>query len=143
MDGNPSSSSSPSQTRFASGGKETIDSLDVRTHHDSDALSASVLPQILTTENVVDFSSALSQLICTADLLKYLNIRELIPLTLLSVEISMLTRDHISKKHPLYFNDYNLRKPSRFVNTPSTVHCIQSPPQSTVATQPHFSQPRW
>eukprot|EP01112_Ceratiomyxa_fruticulosa_P013120 TRINITY_DN3671_c1_g1_i1.p1 TRINITY_DN3671_c1_g1~~TRINITY_DN3671_c1_g1_i1.p1 ORF type:complete len:108 (+),score=17.29 TRINITY_DN3671_c1_g1_i1:300-623(+) len=63
----------------------------------------------LTDQTELDFSPALSQLICTADFLNYLNICELFPLTLISREISMLTCDHISKKYTFDFSNNKLR----------------------------------
>eukprot|EP01112_Ceratiomyxa_fruticulosa_P022949 TRINITY_DN8578_c0_g1_i1.p1 TRINITY_DN8578_c0_g1~~TRINITY_DN8578_c0_g1_i1.p1 ORF type:complete len:154 (-),score=29.79 TRINITY_DN8578_c0_g1_i1:68-529(-) len=111
MDESSSSSPSSLQNRYASDVSETNgDSVAQITPEDGARSVDSIRPQSLTTENVVDFSLALTQLIWAADFLSYLDMRKLFALTLLSKEISMLTRDYISKRHTFKFGDYNTRK---------------------------------
>eukprot|EP01112_Ceratiomyxa_fruticulosa_P022884 TRINITY_DN8527_c0_g1_i1.p1 TRINITY_DN8527_c0_g1~~TRINITY_DN8527_c0_g1_i1.p1 ORF type:complete len:113 (-),score=23.67 TRINITY_DN8527_c0_g1_i1:46-384(-) len=109
--GSNSSRSSFSLKKAASNACETTtDEKVALTSSDSDALNVDFIhTQTTNTENVLDFTPIISQLICGADFLLYLNLDELLVLSLLSKNISMLTRNHISKNHTCYFNDYSLR----------------------------------
>eukprot|EP01112_Ceratiomyxa_fruticulosa_P004834 TRINITY_DN1538_c0_g4_i1.p2 TRINITY_DN1538_c0_g4~~TRINITY_DN1538_c0_g4_i1.p2 ORF type:complete len:102 (-),score=17.50 TRINITY_DN1538_c0_g4_i1:445-750(-) len=99
MDVNYSSPSSSSRNINAIDASETNGEKVALTLSDSDALNvdSTLLKTTLNTEYVLDFSPALLQLICGADFLLYSPLDELLSLTLLSKNVSMLTRDHISK----------------------------------------------